>query len=171
MSLKYLKNSLTLSCWKSEHSFNDHVNKPETFIKPNITWILFKIKSKFPLSKNFMFFFLDTYIPINGKQHLKLYVHVFCFSWAHDLEVQDFFLNKIGLSYKESLHIQKGRAVSHPRIPHKSVTHQPLAGSLIKSLSRPAWRLAYPGKDSWHIETHRPDSTENRKRKRPLDIK
>lgn len=38
-----------------------------------------------------MFFFLDIYIPINGKQNLKLHVHVFCFSWAHYLEVQDFF--------------------------------------------------------------------------------
>lgn len=39
-----------------------------------------------------MFFFLDIYIPINGKQHLKLNVYVFCFSWAHYFEVQDFFL-------------------------------------------------------------------------------
>lgn len=135
-----------------------------------------KTKSKFPLSKNVtMFFFLDIYIPINGKQHLKLNVYVFCFSWAHYFEVQDFFLfrKKIGLSYKESLHVLKRgwNITSKNSAYFKSVTHQPLAGSLIKSLSRQAWRLAYPGKDSSHIETHRPDSTENRKRKRPLDIK
>lgn len=49
-----------------------------------------------------MFFFLDIYIPINGKQHLKLNVYVFCFSWAHYFEVQDFFFSK-----KDRTFIQK----------------------------------------------------------------
>lgn len=142
-------------------------------LRPPLHEYFLKQNPNFLYLKMLMFFFLDIYIPINGKQHLKLHVHVFCFSWAHYLEVQDFFFfrKKIRLSYKRSLHVLKREEISHPRIPLKSVTHQPLAGSLIKSLSRQVWRLAYPGKDSSHIETHRPDSTENRKRKRLLDIK